>query len=338
MSKFADIAPRIFAGVATDDELSAYKAEDVWAMKSDQEHVHLRSSTHVRRVSKEERTIEHVASDETPDRAGDIIRVRGWSFDSFQRNPQLLAEHNSSGLPLGVVVEVRKTRVGGEPKLLTTSRLHDDDKLDEQHRIRARLMLDGDLPAVSVGFIPGKMLRPQSDEERNALGLGKYGVVYESADLLELSAVTIPANPNALMRSLDALVKSGECSESLAREVAREWQPATRTIVPVAKVFDDLSEPEEPEADDPTDDAPSQLDSIAADMAELKSTFSAELAALRESIVSRSVASSPASPVEPLTEAKATDGARSNDPQAFYGAALAGANVAFARYPNRKTK
>lgn len=334
MSKFADIAPRIFAGVATDDELSAYKAEDVWAIKSDQDHVHLRSSTHVRRVSKEDRTIEHVASDETPDRAGDIIRVKGWSFDSFQRNPQLLAEHNSFGLPLGVVVEVRKTRMGGEPKLLTTSRLHDDDKLDEQHRIRARLMLDGDLPAVSVGFIPGKTLRPQSDEDRKTLGLGQYGVVYESADLLELSAVTIPANPNALMRSLDALVKSGECSESLAREVAREWQPATRTVVPVAKVFDDLSDPDA----DADADEPSQLDSIAADLAELKSTLSAELAALRESIASRSVASSPASPVEPLTEAKATEGARSNDPQAFYGAALAGASVAFARYPNRKTK
>ena len=78
--------------------------------------------------------------------------------------------------------------------------------------------------------------------------------------------------------------------------------------------------PERPDADEP-----SHLDSIAADLAELKSTLSAELAALRESIASRSVAPSPAPSVEPVTEAKATEGARSNDPQASYGAALAGA-------------
>jgi hypothetical protein len=329
MSKFADIAPRIWAGVATDEELSAFKSEDVFAIKSDTEHIRVRSSTVVRRVSRGDRTIEHVASDES--------RVKGWTLDSFQRNPQLLAEHNSFGLPLGIVVEVRKTRMGGEPKLLTTSRLHDDDKLDEHHRIRARLMLDGELPAVSVGFIPGKTMRPQSDEERKKLGVGPYGVVYESADLLELSAVTIPANPNALMRSLDALVKSGECSESLAREVAREWQPATRTVVPVAKVFDDLADPvEETPAETVIEVASGTnleihgaLDQLTADVAELKSTLSAELAALRESIAQRSVASSPASPVEPLTEAKAADGARSSDPQAFYGAAL---SAPFLRY------
>ena len=60
------------------------------------------------------------------------------------------------------------------------------------------------LNAVSVGFRIKKGNYPATDEDRNSLGLGRNGIEITEAELHELSAVSIPANQNALVvRSLD---------------------------------------------------------------------------------------------------------------------------------------
>jgi hypothetical protein len=317
MSKFADIAPRIWAGVATPDELASIKAEDVYAIKSDAEHVRVRASTTRKSADKEARTVEHVASDETPDRMGDVIRVKGWQLDNFLKNPVLLRHHNNEALPLGIVTDVRKGRADGRAALLANSQFFEDEKQDEAGRILARLVLDGDMPAVSVGFMPLKVRRPEDEAERKELGVGEYGVLYESAELLELSVVTVPANPAALMRRLDSMVEAGEVEKSLAAMVAKTFEPSSRVVVPVAKVAEvapSVVKDQHGEA----------LERIERSLAELKTTFSAELAALKGQleIVSRGVSSLPA-PVAANadTQTPAPD-SRSVDPQAFFSAAF----------------
>lgn len=233
MSKYSEIAPRIWSGSATDEELRALTVADIVAIKSDSAHMRTRLKAKRPKANLEARTADHVASDETADRMGDIIRVKGWDLEPFKQNPLLLWNHDSSGPPIGRVESVKKgsSEEGGKA-LLSTSRFFDAEKNPFADFIW-RMVADGDLPAVSVGFMPRKTVRPDDAEERSKLGLGEWGVVYEEAELLELSVVTVPANPNALMRRLDALVEAGTVEKSLVAQFAERIEPKAKTVVTV---------------------------------------------------------------------------------------------------------
>lgn len=344
MSKFAEIAPRIWAGVATEEEMAAFKSEDVYAMKSDQDHIHYRFASHLKAVNKETRSASYVASTETRDRSGDIVVVKGWKLDGFAKNPQFLMEHMPSFGPLGLVPEIRKGNYNGSRALLAEVSVHEEDKLGDHARLRSRLVLDGDVVGMSVGFIPLDPYRPKSDEERKTIGLGPYGIHHRSQELFELSSVLVPDNADAVQKRLASMVAAGECSESLAREVQRGWLPSTRTIVPVAKVFDDLAAEDETKSEAAPivaeltlgEEVPSladKLDAIQAQLDALKSNLSADLAALKSTLESTRAASSPASPTrDPQPEAESAKAARATNPRGFYGAALA---APFLRYPKK---
>jgi len=309
MSNFDGIAKKIWAGIATDEELASVKPEDVWAIKADAEHVRFRANTSRKSADHEARTVEHVASDETPDRMGDVISVKGWSLDNFLKNPVLLRNHDGGALPLGLVTDVYKGRAGGKAALLAKSQFFPDEKQNEEGRLLARLVLDGDLPAVSVGFMPLKSERPSDEEERKALGLGEYGVFYRAAELLELSVVTVPANPSALMRRLDSMVEAGEVEKSLAAMVAKTFEPSSRVVVPVAKVESGTE---------------AALERIELLLADIKTTFSAELAALKGQLeVELRGVSSRLSQADAKgdTQTPAPD-SRAVDPQAFFRTAF----------------
>lgn len=338
MGKFDFIAPRIWDGTATDEELSAVGAEDVFAIKSDVEHVRRTFSVRgkPKSVNTIERTVEHVASDETPDRMGDIIRVKGWDLDAFKSNPVLLRYHNSEAPPLGTVPQVKRGKKDdGSPALLTLSQFFADDKQDDEGRLLARLVMDGDLPAVSVGFMPLSTLRPETAEERTKLGLGPWGVVYEGAQLLELSVVTVPANPNALMRKLDALAESGALSKALAAQVMKSCEPSTRTIVPVAKIDDT-----------PTDTAKNdpyleRLDAIDKSLGVLTTTLSAELPTLRallESVTRGSGAPSAAQGAPQVPEVQPAPDSKSANTEALTGSLQAAFDAIDRAIAARKSK
>src|SRR6185503_19793407 len=52
------------------------------------------------------RTMRFVASDESVDRSGDIIRASGWQLDNFRKNPVFLWAHKSSEPPIGKVTSI----------------------------------------------------------------------------------------------------------------------------------------------------------------------------------------------------------------------------------------
>lgn len=134
-----------------------------------------------------------LASNERVDRMGDIIRVKGWQLDEYKKNPVFLRQHAAHEEPVGRGVEVFKTR---DPALMIRVQFPTEDVDPAGARIH-KLYTSRFLQAVSVGFQPRETMVIQDEDERAALGLGKYGVVYTSQDLLELSAVSIPANPDA---------------------------------------------------------------------------------------------------------------------------------------------
>lgn len=130
-----------------------------------------------------------VASDESEDRMGDVVRAGGWDLDQYKRNPVFLWAHDYSRTPVG-----RSVWIGVESaRLLSTVVFAPTDFAREVEALYRGQFLR----AVSVGF------RAKAFSFRKA-GDGKVeGVEFTQQELLEVSAVAVPANPHALARALE---------------------------------------------------------------------------------------------------------------------------------------
>ena len=124
--------------------------------------------------------LEFVMSDGSVDRMGDVIEPGGWQLDRFRKNPVALFSHDPS-FPIGRWTDVGVRR--GE----LTGRLELMEPVSERLREIHTAVKAGVLRAVSVGF--------HSDSFEP---LGKSGLRFTEAELVECSLVSVPANPNAL--------------------------------------------------------------------------------------------------------------------------------------------
>jgi HK97 family phage prohead protease len=145
-----------------------------------------------------EREFQFVASDETPDSYGDIVRAEGWDLRRYKRNPIVLFNH-SSNTPVG---HSPKTMVEGK-ELLCRVKLADEGTSDFIDTLY-KLMKQRIVRAMSVGFRPTKDVNIMRDKDGNFLGLE-----FNGQELLENSIVSVPANPNSL-----ALAKSWGAKDS----------------------------------------------------------------------------------------------------------------------------
>jgi HK97 family phage prohead protease len=136
-----------------------------------------------------ERTLDVVASDETVDRYGDVITAEGWQLEAFRKNPVALFSHDYAA-PIGTVEPVAVT---GKQLLgrIRFAAAGVSARIDELWR----LVQAGILRAVSVGF----QVASEDDYEAMFDDSGRVtGFRFLRQELLELSLVTVPANPNAL--------------------------------------------------------------------------------------------------------------------------------------------
>ena len=241
-SEVQQLAARILNGIATDAELKAAKVEDIYAIKTDTSAIHVRGIVApVTKMADGSRTRRFIASDETQDRMGDIIRVKGWKFTQFAKNPIALWGHDSDGFPIGKVHDWNQEMAEGRPVLME-SITYFSEQANPVSEAVLRMIDEGGLRAVSVGFVPTRAYKPKNEAERKELNLGPYGVLYEEQQQLELSNCSIPANPNALLQkgtgdpvscAMDDMVKRGKIGRALADELLRSVariQPARRTF------------------------------------------------------------------------------------------------------------
>ncbi len=140
-------------------------------------------SSELKSIDVERRTITAVASTETPDRYGDVVLQNGWVLDNFLKNPVIPWGHDYKQPPIAKAIDIR---VEGN-KLVFTAQFPEKginptaDMVFDMYRT-------GFLKAFSVGFIP-------IEYEQNEYG----GYTYKKQELLEISAVTVPANQEALV-------------------------------------------------------------------------------------------------------------------------------------------
>ena len=133
-----------------------------------------------------ERTLEFTGSTEALDRDGEVILAKGWELANYKKNPVFLWAHNYMEPPIGRAIEVRK----GDGALQFQIEFADRETYEKADTIH-RLYQGGFLKAVSVGFIP--------HEWEDGDGVESPRRTYKKQELLELSAVSVPSNPEALV-------------------------------------------------------------------------------------------------------------------------------------------
>src|ERR1043166_210119 len=161
-------------------------------------------------------TIDFRSSDETLDRYHEIITVSGWKLDTYRKNPVVQNAHSNCSIA-DTIGRSLITEVRGDHLFQRVQFAVEENPIA---RVAYALYKGGFLSAVSVGFIP---LRWEDGTQHTP-----FRRKYVEQELIEVSAVSIPANPNA--GSMAVKAGAGEVSgirdliqflQSLCTEVHR---------------------------------------------------------------------------------------------------------------------
>lgn len=127
-----------------------------------------------------------VASDDSIDRDGEIVDPAGIDTKNFERNPVLLYAHDYRSDPIGKVLQITKegNRMLFKPQFAVD--------INPKAKMYFEMFKAGILNAFSIGFIPKRW-----EDRKNADGSSNR--VFLETELLEISAVPVPANPQALV-------------------------------------------------------------------------------------------------------------------------------------------
>ena len=130
--------------------------------------------------------LELVGSSENLDRDGELIKASGWQLDNYRKNPVVLWAHDYRQPPIGktIGVEVRDGRLVFRVEFAPAETYPFADVIYNLYK-------GGFLNAASVGFIP---LETEGGKGKSDSACR----IYLKQELLELSAVPVPSNPDAL--------------------------------------------------------------------------------------------------------------------------------------------
>jgi hypothetical protein len=162
------------------------------------------------------RSIGFVFSDESVARDGHTIATRGWELTSFQANPVFLFGHDDRSPPVGRVTRIAKSGT----QLVGTVEFADEATYPFADTI-FRLFKGGFLNATSVSWLPLEW-KHSSDKSR------PYGIDFLRQELLEISAVPVPALPTALVTARAAGIDTKPLSEWAARMLDDERSAVPR--------------------------------------------------------------------------------------------------------------
>ncbi|MBM4287554.1 MAG: hypothetical protein FJ135_05305 [Deltaproteobacteria bacterium] len=207
-----------------------------------------------------DRTLEFVGSTADVDRYGDVIEVEGWDLKNYKKNPVFLWTHDYKQPPVGKAVKVGKTDKG----LLFQVKFPSAEEYALADTIY-NLYLGGYLRATSVGFRDLER-EPITDKEGRQTGFR-----YKKQELYELSAVPVPANPNALILAVQKGVVSPQEVEHLT-DIAFEPDQKEQTAQPpeTEKNNEDDPKPDLQALAGLVEDLKVKIDELAARIAELR--------------------------------------------------------------------
>lgn len=141
------------------------------------------------------RALRFTISTATVDREQDRIALAGWDLANFRRNPVVLWGHDATRLPIGRAFDLS---IEGDALKASVEFIPADTPEGGQFAESVyRLARGGFIAATSVGFRPLKW--DYTREPSRGSEDWFPGIDFEEQELVELSVVTVPANPEALM-------------------------------------------------------------------------------------------------------------------------------------------
>ena len=149
-------------------------------------------------VKEKGKEIVGIASTEDSDRHGEVIKQDGWILDGYKKNPVVLAHHNSWYFPIGKTLDIAVENGKLMFKFVLT-------EATQEAREAGQLVKEGILSTFSVGF---RALERDPDDRS----------IITKAELYEISLVTIPANPNAVV------LAKGLNDNKFANELTDTWE------------------------------------------------------------------------------------------------------------------
>lgn len=172
-----------------------------------------------------DRVLDFVLSDEEEDRDGDIIRVDGWDTADWEKNPVVLWVHSHRDLPIARGFNLRKEK----GQLRASAEFVTEDTYKFAETI-FRMFKEGFLNATSVGFRPTEW---EMRDNENPFG----GIEFVKQELLEWSAVPVPANPRALLRAHDLGIRTEPLKEWCEQVLDHEKNTAGLAIDKVERAY-----------------------------------------------------------------------------------------------------
>ena len=151
------------------------------------------------------REITVIGSKQINDRDNDIVSIDGMDIKNYKRNPTFIWAHRSSETPENVLGTATKVWKDGKKLMFKLKFLEPEinpraDMVYKMYKAKA-------LRAFSIGFAPDWNEAKFNDK--------RGGFDYGKSELLEISAVPVPANPAALIQNM---VKSGVMDEVEAKD------------------------------------------------------------------------------------------------------------------------
>ena len=196
----------------------------------------------------EERILRFIGSDETPDRDGDVISVEGWDLKNYQLNPVFLWAHDYSIPPVGKAINV-----GVKGKKLMFEIQFPEKGIYPFADLVYNLYKGGFLNATSVGFV-GKQATERDDKDAEDAPPWQVGVKFTQQELLELSAVPVPSNPQAVQQAKSLGAVTDDEYNSLMSFINGDFvnggaHIGSKTVKGIAQVYSALQKSNEPEVE-----------------------------------------------------------------------------------------
>jgi HK97 family phage prohead protease len=142
------------------------------------------------------------------DRDKEVIDVNGWDLKNFKKNPVIMFGHDYHSLPIG-----RATKIGVKDGKLMNVVEFPPEGTYEFADIVQRLVDTGYLKTQSVGFIPKEWEDGDFEEKSD-----KPRRTFKKQELLEISIVPVPSNPNALRNAVDAGIITAKQFDTLSKK------------------------------------------------------------------------------------------------------------------------
>lgn len=167
-------------------------------------------------INEEDRSFMAVASDNSTDRHGESIEQEGWDLENFIKNPVVPWGHDYYNPPVAKAIEVglKDGKLMFKPKFATVEELSSDPQNPSDWAKFVdtiyQMYKGGYLRAFSVGFIPTEM----------------DGDTFKKQELLEISAVTVPSNPNALALAY----KEGVIDEAQRKILVKTYEAQIKSL------------------------------------------------------------------------------------------------------------